>query len=514
MNDRTPTPSDDAAPSPWGAQENTNWSSWAPGGQGGPAGWPSPGIAAPRRPRAIPHARLIWAAAGAIVLLLVAALVGNGIGTRETEPQTIAENYVQAVGTNNVAGIWNSFDRASTGSGYQADTHQPAPSGLVDLTTEPGLAKLLSIPANRQQPRTDVHVTTYRISGRTATVTVAYEQAGKAGLTTVHLVDDTAQHRLGLYPHWGVAPVEEIAVIAFPQPASKITFDGVNVPRTSRGFGLAQIFPGTHRLTLAGSGLFKAASTTRTWPAVAAEDQNPFNFNLSLTGDAQTQLEDAINGRFQSCAQQTTADPDGCPLGVGSFYGDNATWTLVGDPGNPPLQIWQSGTSIDVIGHYLATAAIADRSQTAHRISSGAYFASFSSHGDQLTLSQLQYSGSARGLAAPQGVTTASVVSAAQAGLQRCAALTLPGSTDDCPQLSTNLGPTDWSLQSNPVQDAAAQWHGSGYWTVTGFATMNFAPAASDHSFGDTSGTWSGHYEAWVIPTSSGPEAVYIDETA
>ena len=473
-------------------------------------------VPAARRPRSVRQVRLIWAAAGAIVVLLAAGLVGNGLGTRATGPQTIAQNYVQAVGANDVAGIWNSLDQNSTGSGYRADVHQAAPAGLVDLTTKQGLTRLLSIPANRQRPRTDIHITDYQVTGRTATVTVAYEQAGKAGSTTVHLVDDTSQHRLGLYPHWGVAPVEDIAVIAFPQPSSRITFDGVDVTRTARGFGLAQIFPGTHRLTLAGSGLFKAASTTAFWPAAGAEDQNPFNFDLSLTSDAQTQVENGINAAFQGCAQQETTRPDGCPLAINdsNFYDVSATWTLVGMPGDPPLQIWQSGASIDVIGHYLARAAIPDGGQTAHRFSAGAYFASFSAQGAQLKMSQLQYSSDARGLPAPKGVTTAQVLSAAQTGLQACAALTLPENIDDCPQQAANIGATNWSLQGNPVQGASVQWHGAGYWTVTGYATMNFAPAPSDSHWGDTPGTWSAHYKAWVIPSPSGPDAVYFVETA
>ncbi|MGH7922539.1 MAG: hypothetical protein ACREQM_21750 [Candidatus Dormibacteraceae bacterium] len=126
-------------------------------GQG--PGWPvgSAGFGATRtavlpvaRPRPIHVPRLAWAAAAAICVLVIALLVGNGIGTRETQPQTIAESYVGAVGHSSVDDIWNSFDEAGVGAGYQTDTHQPAPSGLVDLATKQGLSKLLRIPANRQ----------------------------------------------------------------------------------------------------------------------------------------------------------------------------------------------------------------------------------------------------------------------------------------------------------------------------------------------------------------------------
>ncbi|MGH7922538.1 MAG: hypothetical protein ACREQM_21745, partial [Candidatus Dormibacteraceae bacterium] len=241
------------------------------------------------------------------------------------------------------------------------------------------------------------------MSAETATVTVAYQQGSRSGSTTVHLIDDQSQHRYRIYPHWGVVPIESVAVISFPEASSKITFDGTPVPRTAQGFGLVQIFSGTHRLALAASGLFKSVSTTAWYPTIPAEVQNPFTFDLALTNAADRQMRNAIDSRFQTCAGRTTTHPSGCPIGIDSFYGDTANWTLIGEPGNPPLQIWQSGTGIDVMGHYLATATVDAGGQTAHRFSAGAYYAAFAVQGDTLTLNHLQCAGEARGLPEPKG---------------------------------------------------------------------------------------------------------------
>ncbi|MGH7920704.1 MAG: hypothetical protein ACREQM_12290, partial [Candidatus Dormibacteraceae bacterium] len=74
-------------------------------------------------------------------------------------------------------------------------------------------------------------------------------------------------------------------------------------------------------------------------------------------------------------------------------------------------------------------------------------------------------------------------------------------------------GSTDWTIQGNQVQGASATWNGNGYWVVDESVTMHYQPAASDTSFGDTSGTWQGRYQGWVIQTPSGPDAVYFEST-
>ncbi|MFZ0218231.1 MAG: hypothetical protein WAM30_20030, partial [Candidatus Dormiibacterota bacterium] len=471
------------------------------------ARWPST-KPAPARPASAPIRlpRWIWISAAVIAALLVVSFGGNAIATSQTSPTAVATSYVQAVGNNDLNGIWDSFDQASV-NGYSAQFgRSEPPAGVVILSTKGDLASMLRRQVNRHPPRSDVHVLSSQVSGDRAQVTVAYTEEGRGGTQTVNLALDGAQHRLLLYPHWGVVPALSLFQIAPPDATSRITLDGVAVPSN---LTLVQTFPGGHEMSLAASRLFKAATDSFSLLPGAQRAQQ---FELRLTSAAQQQVVAGIHAAFAACVQSSDPSPGNCPQSVGaSFSNDTVQWTQIGDAATN-LDLWQTGQgSVGVVGRYLMTATIADGSQTAHRFDSGAYYAEFSPQTGTLTLTAFQHAGTDGPTAKrPAAGTDAAVRSAVGAGFQQCAAVTLAYGIDDCPQRYGDPGQTaTWSVNGDPTSGSTVLWNNGGFWIVQGNASMTDTPSGGDR--GPT--TWQGAYQALVIWNGSQPDCIYIQPT-
>ncbi len=335
---------------------------------------------------------------------------------------------------------------------------------------------------------------------------VSYVGAG----TRVNLMYITTQGRKttslvmgGGSPHsWPV--VVEPAGLDFniPNGAGALAIDAQPVAARPGIEIKVAVFPGTHRVTLAGSHLYMPyageADGESALPTLTAVSFT----KVQVTDVGTTEANQAVSQAIKGCAGSTLLSPTGCPQ---SFRQDlttgAASWTLLGDPVAGASVGLDDKSTLVVTGHFLMQLSYG--SETTHRprilAVGGPYMAALDWDGQALKASGFKDASAVAAVPRP-AVTDAQVLAALKAQFDSCLTLQA-GSAPGCLQIVVALFGSNftWHEDSDPLQGASLAWDGTrAVFTVSGNYALSVAydsspPYSPTQQIHDTS---SGQYIA------------------
>ncbi|MGN6406968.1 MAG: hypothetical protein ACTHMH_01380 [Curtobacterium sp.] len=273
------------------------------GAQDAPPAGPS-GLQPPPR-RRLGRGRLVGIIAGgaAVVLLLVAGVVGYSVGNSTHA----ADRPVRAFLDDLTAGRVNA---ALDAAGIERDEHDP-------LLTTAAYAKAKD------------RVTGYRIAatredGDTATVTAYLQQAGRDVSSTFTL--DKTGTDWGVFPVWQLEPPRLGAVdVSLRGPAgTKLSVAGASVATSKDGTATLTALPGTYDVAVDGGEWYSAKGSTATVTGFGGTASSPVSMTTELTAAGKRSAQAAVDAWVDGCIASTDAAPAGCSFYA---YGQDAAYT-------------------------------------------------------------------------------------------------------------------------------------------------------------------------------------------
>jgi len=431
--------------------------------------------------------RLVWnrSLATAVAVVVLAALVvavGGVYGASVTSPEAIAKSYVNSVGLNDAAAVWDDVDvSGSTGT-------------TQHLTGQSDLKAMMALTENRHPKRDAIAATRTDTNGSSSTVTVSWKEGSQTQSETLvlrHAVDN----RYLFFSDWRIVIVPTTLTFDLPAPDTRVTVDGTPVAASGSSVTV-DVFPGYHKVSASASSLFEADTQTLN----ASGDSTTVKFSLNLTTAASDAIVKSLGDFFANCAAATVASPDGCP--ESSFdSGSGFKWTIVGDPTSSLALSIDTSNKVHAIGHYLMldTFRSSFTNGVNHRFEAGPYEAVMDWNGSTMNTESVSRAFEAPQLTAPADVTDAQIRAAVLAAFKSCTKAPPDGSAD-CPQYDFVFEASNfhWTLKGNPVTSAAVSFDADkGFWKVTGRYTFH---DSYDESFlGHQETNRSGTYSAYVI---------------
>jgi hypothetical protein len=273
----------------------------------GERGTPAPAAAPPvaRRRKKLGRGPLIGIIAGgaAVVLLLVAGVVGYSVGTAEHS----ADRPVRAFLDDLTAGRVGAALKTAGIEHHKADV----------LLTDAAYAKAKG------------RVTGYRIAatrddGDTATVTAYLRQGGRDVSSTFTL--DKTGTEWGLFPVWDLeAPRLGAVDVSVRGPAgATVTVGGQSATTSKDGTVTLTALPGTYDVGVDGGKWYSADATTATVAGFGGTASSPVSMTTELTAAGEQSAEAAVNAWVDGCIASTDAEPKGCSFYA---YGQDAAYT-------------------------------------------------------------------------------------------------------------------------------------------------------------------------------------------
>ena len=278
----------------------------------------APGPVPPGRPRRkLGRRGLVGVVAGgaAVVLLLVAGVVGYSVGTTSHS----ADRPVRAFLDDLTAG---KVTAALSAAGIEHDAADL-------LLTDAAYAKA-----------TD-RVTGYRIAatrddGDTATVT-AYLRQGGHDVSSTFTLDKTGSD-WGLFPVWKLeAPRLGAVDVSVRGPSgAKVSVGGQATTTSKDGTVTLTALPGTYDVALDGGKWYAADATKATVSGFGGTASSPVAMTTKLTAAGEQAAKAAVDGWVDGCIASTDVAPKGCSFyayGEDSAYTyTNQKWTLDARP--------------------------------------------------------------------------------------------------------------------------------------------------------------------------------------
>ena len=268
---------------------------------------------APRPRRKLRRGTLVGIIAGgaAVVLILVAGVVGYSVGTASHS----ADRPVRAFLDDLTAG---KVDAALSDAGIDHDKSDV-------LLTDAAYKKATG------------HVTGYRIAatrddGDTATVTAYLRQAGRDVSSTFTL--DKTGTEWGVFPVWELqAPkLGSVSVRVNGPSGAKLLVAGQPVATSKDGTASLTALPGAYDVALDGGKWYSAGATTATVAGFGAAGSTPVSMTTKLTAAGEQSAKAAVDAWVDGCIASTDAAPKGCSFyayGEDSAYTyTNQKWTL------------------------------------------------------------------------------------------------------------------------------------------------------------------------------------------
>lgn len=448
-------------------------------------------------------------AAAAVVVIVVLGILGNVVlGNYLTTPESVAADYIGAVGSNNADAIWSDSTLASS-AGFLGGP------GPYTLASKDELTAMLSLSQNRHSGRDSIKVTKLADDGAGhVAVSVQYNESGRATTEALTLTRDSTDKKFGFYPYWRVVLPLGLLDLSGQPAGAVVAVDGIGLPGAT---ALVATYVGAHKVSVGATTVFAADTevvTANPGQAVTV------NFKIALAAGAKTQAAQLVKNAFTDCAKVITLTPQNCPQNLFILGAQEpVTWTLVGDPsGDLTFGLNNNGPTSMVIGdgHFTMTVAytVGGTPPTpGHHISGGPYEATFTVNGANLTLSGLSAGGQAANLPAPSDASDVAIKAAVLAAFKACAALTTIGS-NDCPQnvYASSPSKVHWTLIGDPTAAGAkVTWDGvAGTYTVTGNFDMKVTFADAYLGPGQKADD-SSAYTAHVLWTAGAAQVVWME---
>jgi hypothetical protein len=274
---------------------------------------PVHGAPAPRPRRKLRRGTLIGIIAGgtAVVLLLVAGIVGYSVGTASHS----ADRPVRAFLDDLTAG---KVDDALQAAGIK---HDKGDVLLTDAAYEKATGRV-----------TGYRIAATRDDGDTATVTAYLEQDGRDVSSTFTL--DKTGTDWGVFPVWELqAPKLGSVDVSVRGPSgAKVLVGGQSVTTSKDGTAELTALPGTYDVALDGGKWFAADASTATVEGFGGTVSTPVSMTTKLTAAGEQAAKAAVDAWVNACVASTDPSPKGC-----SFYAygedpaytySNQKWTL------------------------------------------------------------------------------------------------------------------------------------------------------------------------------------------
>jgi hypothetical protein len=258
-----------------------------------------------RQRRRLGRGRLVSIVAGgaAVVLLLVAGVVGYSVGTSTHA----ADRPVRAFLDDLTAGrVGAALDVA----GIEHDERDL-------LLTKAAYAKA-------KDRVTGYRIAATRTDGDTATVTAYLRQAGRDVSSTFTL--DRTGTDWGVFPVWQLeAPRLGAVDVSLRGPTgTKVSVAGQSVVTSKDGSVTLTALPGTYDVAVDGGEWYSAKTATATVTGFGGTASSPVSMTTELTAAGKRSAQAAVDAWVDGCIASTEAAPAGCSFYA---YGQDAAYT-------------------------------------------------------------------------------------------------------------------------------------------------------------------------------------------
>jgi hypothetical protein len=275
------------------------------------------GTRPPRQRKRLGRGPLIGTIAGgaAVVLLLVAGIVGYSVGTDSHSADRPVRAFLDDLSDGKV-------DSALTAVGIG---HTKSDVLLTDAAY-----------AKAKDRVTGYRITTVQQDGDTATVSASLTQGGRQVPATFTL--DKTGTDWGVFPVWDLQAPRLGAVDVQVQgpPESAVQVAGQQATTDSSGGVTLKALPGTYDVTVDGGKWFSADAASAQIRGFGGPVTTPVSLTTSLTDAGKQAATDAVNAWVDGCVASTSTTPDGCSFYA---YGENPAntytdqkWTLDARP--------------------------------------------------------------------------------------------------------------------------------------------------------------------------------------
>jgi hypothetical protein len=419
-----------------------------------------------------------------LVIVVVAAFVGNNFLARQYTPEGAVRDYMTALQTGDATKAWNAIQVT-------------APTTPVAATVADRNALQAALAAGRPDIKNFTVTSTSQLNSTTTAVELAYDTS-KGSKQAKFLVQRSGGAHFGIYPVWHLVITPTILEITLPTGSNGVAIDGKAIALPD-GQSSVAVLPLVHTLHFNGTTMLTAQSVPvdaffSLGQAVA--------YRPVLTPAALDGAKAAIKVAFANCAKGTSSfrQPDsGCPQDAGLTQPTSGHWSVVGDPSQDVTVGVGQDLSPSGVGHYQMVFTYDDFEGTNHQVSAGGYLASFVLSATEVTVGAVQPTQDAPALQRPAAASDQAAMGIVAAGLADCAKSTAEF-VGDCPQSLMDAVPTNitWSMTGNPMDGASVNFDSStGIFSVHG----NLPMTASYQSgwFSKTRASFATSYTAFLL---------------
>jgi hypothetical protein len=246
----------------------------------------------------------------ALVLVIVAVVVGGVVGRQHFAPERTVQAFLADVEHGRIAsalrtgGISAKGDPLLTATGYAKASHRVTSSRIVSAVS----------------------------SGSTAVVKADLDQGGTRVPATFRL--DRTGTAWGVFPVWSLEPVSlgAVDVLVNGPAGTPVTIAGQKTTTGKDGTVTLAALPGSYDIAVTGSRWFQTKSATATVSGFGGTASSPIDLTTTLTDAGSAAATTAVNAWVDGCVASTDLAPKGC-----SFYAygedpsetySNQKWTL------------------------------------------------------------------------------------------------------------------------------------------------------------------------------------------
>lgn len=435
----------------------------------------------------------------AVIIAIVAAVIGNSYLTRLYSPDGAVRAYMSALQSGDANSAWTQMQVAA-----------PASGATVSATDEHALAAALSIA--KPDIRSFSIASSTQANSTTASVVVSYDTSTGSKQAS-YLVERSGTTRFGIYPSWRVVVVPTVLQLNLPPGSSGLKIDGQQFAAAA-GKATIAVLPLPHKIVINRTALF--AEQTLSVDSSQSSGGN-LAYSPRLTDAGLAKAKTALQAAFAACTTQTNpflAPGSGCPQSANGAS-SAGQWRLVGDP-TADLEItFSRDLSLVASGHYQMVFANQTESGTEHELDAAAYTASMSASTSDLTASNIQRATSGvPPLQRPAAATDDAAKAVVAKAIAACAAVHAAYQAD-CPQQLVDLlvANVTWTQTGDPTASAMVTFDpNTGVFKVTGPLEMRATYTAA--GFSKSGVGISTGYEAELVWDGSALQLITIQGTS
>jgi len=412
--------------------------------------------------RKLSQGRRLQIGAGALIALVVAAVLGNNLIASQYTPDGAVRSYLGAIQSSNAPAAWD-----------QIEISAPASSATASLTDRAALQSAL---ANAKPDFRSFDITsTSNPDASTAMVAVTFATS-KGTRQANFVVKRSGDKRYVFYPIWRVLLTPNLLTFTLPKGSAGVSIDGKSLALPDGKSSVATL-PLAHNVVFNSTPLLAQQ-------AVAVDGFLSGNeavaYSAKFTEPGMARVKAAVSGFFNDvCAKQTAPNPDRatCPQATGTSLSYSGQWHLVGDPTQDLAITSDADQNISAVGHFQMVFAYDEHlvQGTRHVPSGGTYTARMLLDDSHVTVGGITKLAAMPARQRPDGATDQAARDLGAKAFAQCAAISAE-TVGDCPQAAPdiNIANVHWALNGDPISGSTVSYDGrSGLLTVHGSFSMS-----------------------------------------